>query len=174
MWSYERDGHWWGWSFVRGSTVLSNAWQRMLGDEGEQKEEDCYHGDEDALRDPRSGETNKFNTYYTFHRSTRLCAVAVFVGLDMSTEDMQTTSPAEWWTWPGPGNTRYQTTRSEDAPSRAALFFFGARIWLGTILGRFSINSFSGLGLRIRVRVRVRVWLRVRVGVRVRVVIWSG
>ena len=49
-----------------------------------------------------------------------------------------------------------------------ALFFFGACIWLGTILGRFSINYFGGLGLRIR----VRVW--VRVGVRVRVVIWSG
>ena len=61
-----------------------------------------------------------------------------------------------------------------------ALFFFGARIWLGTILGRISINYFSGLGLRImvrvwvRVRVRVWVWVRVRVGVRVRVVIWSG
>ena len=24
MWSYERDGRWWGWSFVRGSTVLFN------------------------------------------------------------------------------------------------------------------------------------------------------
>ena len=47
-----------------------------------------------------------------------------------------------------------------------ALFFFGARIRLGKILGRFSINYFSGLGLRIR----VRVW----VGVRVSVVIWSG
>ena len=23
MWSYERDGRWWGWSFVRGSTVLN-------------------------------------------------------------------------------------------------------------------------------------------------------
>ena len=63
-----------------------------------------------------------------------------------------------------------------------ASFFFGARIWLGTFLGRFSINYFSGLGLRIRVRVwvrvrvRVRVWVRVsvRVGVRVSVVIWSG
>ena len=49
----------------------------------------------------------------------------------------------------------------------AGSFFFGARIRLGTILGRFSINYFSGLGLRIRVRVRVRV------GVRVSVVIWS-
>ena len=65
---------------------------------------------------------------------------------------------------------------------RAASFFFGARIRLGTILGRFSINYFSGLGLRIRVRVRVWVWVwlrvrvrvRVGVGVRVSVVIWSG
>ena len=45
------------------------------------------------------------------------------------------------------------------------VIFFGARIWLGTILGRFSIIYFSGLGLRIR----VRVWVRVRVSV----VIWS-
>ena len=43
----------------------------------------------------------------------------------------------------------------------------GARIWFGTISGRFSIIYFSGLGLRIR----VRVWVRVRVGVSV--VIWS-
>ena len=28
----------------------------MLGDEGDQQEEDCYHGDEDASRDPRSVE----------------------------------------------------------------------------------------------------------------------
>ena len=53
-----------------------------------------------------------------------------------------------------------------------ASFFFGARIWLGKIVGRFSINYFSGLGLRIRVRVWVRVG--VGVGVRVSVVIWSG
>ena len=59
---------------------------------------------------------------------------------------------------------------------QAASFFFGARIWLGTILGIFSINYFSGLGLRIRVRVWVKVWVwvSVRVGVRVSVVIWSG
>ena len=55
---------------------------------------------------------------------------------------------------------------------QAASFFFGARIWLGTILGRFSINYFSGLGLRIRVWVRVRV--SVGIGVRVTAVIWSG
>ena len=56
----------------------------------------------------------------------------------------------------------------------AASFFSGVRIRLGTILGRFSISYFRGLGLRIRVRVwvgvrvRVIVWVRVRVGVRVR------
>ena len=57
----------------------------------------------------------------------------------------------------------------------ASVIFFGVRIRLGTILGRFSIIYFRGLGLRIRVwvRVRARVWVRVRVGVRVSVVLWS-
>ena len=41
---------------------------------------------------------------------------------------------------------------------------------LGTILGRFSIIYFRGLGLRIR----VRVWVSVSVMVRVSVVLWSG
>ena len=55
----------------------------------------------------------------------------------------------------------------------AASFFFGVRIRLGTILGRFSIIYFRGLGLRIMVR--ARVWVRVRIGVwvRVSVVLWS-
>ena len=64
-----------------------------------------------------------------------------------------------------------------DSSRQEASFFFGARIWLGTILSRFSINYFSGLGLRIRVRVwvvRVRVWVSVGVGFRVSAVIWSG
>ena len=39
-------------------------------------------------------ETRKSDAFYTFHRSARLCAVAVFVGLDMSRDEMQTTSPA--------------------------------------------------------------------------------
>ena len=58
---------------------------------------------------------------------------------------------------------------------RYASFFFGVRIRLGTILGRFSIIYFRGLGLRIRVRARarVRVWVRIGVGVRVSVVLWS-
>ena len=42
---------------------------------------------------------------------------------------------------------------------------------LGTILGRFSIIYFRGLGLMIRVRVWVRVWVRVEVRVRVSVVL---
>ena len=50
------------------------------------------------------------------------------------------------------------------AVCRAASFFFGVRKTLRTILGRFSIIYFRGLGLRIRVRVRVRV--------RVSVVLW--
>ena len=58
--------------------------------------------------------------------------------------------------------------------SRARHFFLGVRIRLGTILGRFSIIYFRGLGLRVRVRVWVRVRLRVRVRVRVSVVLWSG
>ena len=63
--------------------------------------------------------------------------------------------------------------------SRPASFFFGVRIMLGTILGRFSIIYFRGLGLRIKVMVwvmvRARVWVRVGfgVGVRVSVVLWS-
>ena len=60
-----------------------------------------------------------------------------------------------------------------------ASFFFGVRIMLGTILGRFSIIYFRRLVLRIKVmvwvmvRARVRVWVRVGVGVRVSVVLWS-
>ena len=44
--------------------------------------------------------------------------------------------------------------------------FFGVRIRLGTILGRFSIIYFRELGLRVRVSVMIRV--------RVSVVLWSG
>ena len=44
-----------------------------------------------------------------------------------------------------------------------ASFFFGVRIMLGTILGRFSIIYFRGLGLRIKVMVWGMVRARVRV-----------
>ena len=61
----------------------------MLGNKGNQQEEDCYNGDEDASRDPRSVETRTHakrghpthSTYYTLHLSTKLCAVSVYVGL---------------------------------------------------------------------------------------------
>ena len=39
----------------------SDVWKRMLGDEGEQQEENWYHGDEDALQDPRSVEMGSHN-----------------------------------------------------------------------------------------------------------------
>ena len=35
----------------------SVVWERMLGDEGDQQEEACYHGDDDASRDHLSVET---------------------------------------------------------------------------------------------------------------------
>ena len=54
---------------------------------------------------------------------------------------------------------------------RGRVIFFGVRIMLGTILGRFSIIYFRGLGLRIRVRVWVSVSVMVRV--MVSVVLWS-
>ena len=71
--------------------------------------------------------------------------------------------------------------RNCQRPDRDASFFFGVRIMLGTILGRFSIIYFRRLGLRIKVmvwvmvRARVRVWVRVEVGVGVgvSVVLWS-
>ena len=60
----------------------------------------------------------------------------------------------------------------------SVIFSGYAFIRLGTILGRFSIIYFSGLGLRIRVMVWVTVmaWVRVRLRVRVRVnvVLLSG
>ena len=92
----------------------SDVWDRMLSDEGDQQEEDCYNGDEDASRDPRSVETRShakriktLDAYYTFHRSTRLC-----VGSDMSRDEMQTTSPAESLSW------QHQVPGNEDVPRR--------------------------------------------------------
>ena len=45
-------------------------------------------------RDEVTCETKTFDAYYTFHRLTMLCAVDVFVGLDMSRDETQPTSPA--------------------------------------------------------------------------------
>ena len=72
---------------------------------------------------------------------------------------------------------KYSEADDEVGGELYASFFFGVRIMLGTILGRFSIIYFRGLGLRIKVMVwvmvRARVWVRVGVGVRVSVVLWS-
>ena len=72
----------------------------MLGDEGEQQEEYCYHGYEDASRDNRSVETGSHakrrkSTHILLHLSQIEVALAVFVGLDMSKEEMRTTSPVD-------------------------------------------------------------------------------
>ena len=48
---------------------------------------------------------------------------------------------------------RFHHTKTVAQPLPDGVFFFGVRIRLGTILGRFSIIYFRGLGLRIRVRV---------------------
>ena len=78
---------------------------------------------------------------------------------------------------PPSGRSHWGLTQCDGVRRRcpSASFFFGVRIRLGTILGRFSIIYFRGLGLRIRVRARVWVRVRVRigVGVRVSVVLWS-
>ena len=63
------------------------------------------------------------------------------------------------------GGNRTTTARTRRRPY--ASFFLGVRIRLGTILGRFSIIYFRGLGLRIRVRVWVSVMVRCGVMVRV-------
>ena len=73
----------------------SDVWERMLGNEGDQQAKDCYHGDEDASRDPRSVETRPHAKRGNPTHSTRfihrrgLCPVAVFVGLDMSRDEIR-------------------------------------------------------------------------------------
>ena len=78
----------------------------------------CFAGSSEC-RDEATCETRISDAFYTFHRSTRLCAVAVFVGLDMFRDEMRTTSPAEWWTWPY--LVGYQTTRTPQEDVEATL-----------------------------------------------------
>ncbi len=92
----------------------SDVWMRMLGDEGDQQEEDCYNGDHDASREPRSVETR---SHAKRRKSTHITPFTDRRGY------------AQWpsslvWTCPeksgnqrhpqsdGAGNTRYQTTRA--------------------------------------------------------------
>ena len=65
------------------------------------------------------------------------------------------------------GGAEFDDRRADRQTIPMASIFSGVRSW--TILGRFSIIYFRGLGLMVRVWVRVRVRLRVRVRVRVRV-----
>ena len=73
----------------------------MQGDDGEQQKEDGHHEGDDASRDPRSIETD-----HMWNKEARrilnitpidevICAVAVFVGLVMSEEEIRTTSLAQ-------------------------------------------------------------------------------
>ena len=68
---------------------------------------------------------------------------------------------------------RALTVHSVGVGVAGGVIFFGVRIMLGTILGRFSIIYFRGLGLRIKVMLWVMVRVRVGVGIRVSVVLWS-
>ena len=92
----------------------SDVWERMLGDEGDQQEEDCYHGDEDASRDLGVSRRDHM-------RNEEIRRILHLSPIDEGY--------AQWpsslvWTCPetrcnqrhpqsdGAGNTRYQTTRA--------------------------------------------------------------
>ena len=86
----------------------------MLGDEGDQQEEDCYHEDEDASRDPRSVETRSYakrrnSTHMTPSTDRRGYAQWPFslVWTCSETRCNQRHPQSD-----GAGNTRYQTTRA--------------------------------------------------------------
>ena len=86
----------------------------MLGNEGDQQEDDCYHGVEDASRDPRSVETRSHAKRGNPTHTTRFTDRRDYVRWPSSLV----------WTCPetrckqrhpqsdGAGNTRYQTTRT--------------------------------------------------------------
>ena len=74
----------------------------MLGNEGDQQEEDYYNGDEDASRDPRSVETRTHakrghpthSTHYTYRRGYAQWPSSL-VRTRPERNETQTTSPAE-------------------------------------------------------------------------------
>ena len=78
LWRMEANVGQWRWS-TRGRLL-----QRRWG---------CFVGSSEC-RDENTCETRTSDAFYILHLSTRLCAVAVFVGLDMSRDETQTTSPA--------------------------------------------------------------------------------
>ena len=92
----------------------SDVWERMLGDEGDQQEEDSYHGDEDASRDPRSVETRSHakrrnpthTTRFTDRRGdARWPSSLVWASPETRCRQRHPQSD-------GAGNTRYQTMRT--------------------------------------------------------------
>ena len=86
----------------------------MLGNEGDQQEKDCYHGDEDASRDPRSVETRPHekrgnpahSTHFTDRRGYALWPSSL-VWTCPETRCGQCHSHSD-----EPGHTWYQTTRT--------------------------------------------------------------
>ena len=95
---------------VRGHNQTgSNVWKRTLGDE----EDDCYHGDEDALRDPRSVEmrshAKRRNSTHTTPSTDRRGYVRWPSSLVWTCPE---TKCKQRHPQSGAGNTRYQTTRA--------------------------------------------------------------
>ena len=86
----------------------------MLGNEGGQQEEDCYHGDEDASQDPRSVETRPHVKRGNPTHTTRFTDRRDFVRWPSS---LVWTCPETRFTQrhpqsEGADNSRYQTTRT--------------------------------------------------------------
>ena len=86
----------------------------MLCNEGDQQKNDCYHGDEDASRDPRSVETRSHAkrgnpTHYTRFSDRRGYArwPSSLVWTCPETRCKQRHPQSD-----APGNARYQTTRT--------------------------------------------------------------
>ena len=93
------------------ATLLNLVWERMLGNE---QEEDFYHGDEDASRDPRSADTRSHAkrgnpTHTICFTDPRLCArrPSSLVCTCPETKCKQSQPQSDV-----AGNTRYQTTRA--------------------------------------------------------------
>ena len=86
----------------------------MMGNEGDQQEKDCYHGDEDASRDPRSVETRphakRGHPTHTTHCTYRRSDVQWPSSLVRSCPEtrLKQRHPQS----DGAGNTRYLTTRA--------------------------------------------------------------
>ena len=85
-----------------------------MGDESEQQEEDCYHGDDDASRDPRSVEkrshVKRGNLTHTKRFTDRRGDVRWTSSLVLTSPE--TRCKQHHPQSDGAGNTRYQKTRT--------------------------------------------------------------